>query len=151
MKVKMYVKGRVFSNKEMMEAVLRIVTEKRDRVERLLFSGQGSPIEAEYMGIIAVLRKLFQSKRRIKHLDLYSSNEVLVNQLNKTYRVSSERLQPLYKTLMGLLENVEFSVYKISAYDMSAFLGWHAYKLEDEHKIIEMLEQADVEVLDLWV
>ena len=68
--------------------------------------GRATNNQAEYQAIISALEKAI--KLGARRVDLYSDSELVVKQLNGSYRVKAPALKPLYqqvKKLQGLFEH----------------------------------------------
>jgi len=60
---------------------------------------------AEYYSLIVALIKC--KDLNIKYLDIYGDSLLVIKQLNKEYKISSENLTPLYANAISILENFE--------------------------------------------
>ena len=58
---------------------------------------------AEYFGLIAGLKRLRDSPHRIGHLDIEGDSELVINHLNYSYQVRSNRLRPLLLQVRDLI------------------------------------------------
>lgn len=58
---------------------------------------------AEYFGLIAGLKRLRDSPHRIGHLDIEGDSELVINHLNYTYQMRSNRLRPLLTRVRDLI------------------------------------------------
>lgn len=75
---------------------------------------------AEYFGLIEGLKRLRDSPHRVGHLSIEGDSELVVNQVNGRYHVSSARLKPLYNRVQDLLhacQGREFDSYDCSHID----------------------------------
>ena len=60
---------------------------------------------AEYSGLILALQKCVALN--IKSVSIFGDSHLVINQLNKEYKISSENLRPLYATAISILEKFE--------------------------------------------
>lgn len=72
---------------------------------------------AEYFGLIQGLKHLRDSPHRIGHLSIEGDSELVINQLNGTYSVHSNRLRPLLTRVRQLLDSCEGRVF--DSYDVA--------------------------------
>lgn len=59
---------------------------------------------AEYKGLIEGLKRLRDSTHEVEHLNIEGDSELVINQLNGSYNVRSNRLRPLYNRARQLLD-----------------------------------------------
>jgi ribonuclease HI len=69
--------------------------------ERSWFLGTGTNNEAEYQALIAGLKAA--DRQGCEFLTVFSDSELVVRQMEGSYRVSSSRLRPLYAKAANLL------------------------------------------------
>jgi phosphoribosylglycinamide formyltransferase-1 len=69
---------------------------------KAFFLGQATNNVAEYTGLVKALEAA--AKTGSEQLFLYSDSELLVKQINGQYKVKSEKIRPLYRQAMSLLE-----------------------------------------------
>src|SRR6266699_3068305 len=62
---------------------------------------------AEYTAAITAV-KWVRKRVQTKELLIYGDSELVINQLNKVYKVKSQRIRPLFTELIGLLEAISW-------------------------------------------
>lgn len=62
---------------------------------------------AEYFGLIAALKRLRCSPHYITHLSIEGDSELVINHLNYTYQIRSNRLRPLLFNVRNLISKCE--------------------------------------------
>lgn len=73
------------------------------------YLGKGTNNQAEYKGLILGLEKAVELS--ISELSVFGDSQLVINQVNGIYKVSSPQIKPLYekvKELKSKIENVEF-------------------------------------------
>ena len=88
-----------------------VLTDKKAKhlCARGLFLGKTTNNEAEYTAVI----KALEAARQIKaeQITVFSDSELLVKQINGQYKVKSEKLRPLFRQAIELLD--EFKNWKL--------------------------------------
>lgn len=64
--------------------------------------------EAEYTGLIDALK--WARSRGLTELTIHSDSELLVHQLDGSFRVKAEKLKPLFQEVKSLLEGIRYEV-----------------------------------------
>jgi ribonuclease HI len=72
------------------------------------YLGIGTNNEAEYAGLIDALK--WARSRGLTELMLHSDSELLVHQLDGSYKVKAEKLKPLFQEAKSLLVGVKYEV-----------------------------------------
>ncbi len=99
--------------------------------ERAFFLGRGTNNEAEYRGLIAGLAAA--GRMRAVRLEVFSDSELIIRQMNGSYRVSSPRLRPLYHEAQALARHFREVTFR---------------SVPREHPMIVKADQLCNEVLD---
>ena len=72
------------------------------------YLGIGTNNEAEYAGLIDALK--WARSRGLTEVTLHSDSELLVHQMDGSYKVRAEKLKPLYAEAKSLLIGVKYEV-----------------------------------------
>ncbi len=71
---------------------------KEEIIKTINISKEGSPIEAEYIGLIYIFEKIFAEKKikKLTDVNIFTNNLTVAMQINGKFRVSSNRVIALY-------------------------------------------------------
>lgn len=75
------------------------------------YNGEMTNNSAEYLAIIAALKKAHGEYGKGAEIELYSDSELVVNQLNMNYKVRDKKLKVLYEEANGLSKNFAACVF----------------------------------------
>lgn len=149
MNLKIYIRGSSRWNEEKMRAVVLIKTEEKELVRMWEFQKRGSPIEAEYLVLIKIVEALKNSKKSLKSIEIYSTIETVVRQMEGKFRVNSGKIAMLYGRLTDALNGINYKVNWISKAEMDKILRPPVSHLPDE-KLKTLLDKIDFDVEELW-
>jgi len=150
MDVKIYLKGSSIIRDEKMRAVVLIKTNKKEITRMFEFNKKGSPLEAEYLALIKVIERLKDVKNRLTSVEIFSTIETMVRQIEGRYRVSSKEIIPLYLKVMNSLRDFNYSTRLISKEEMDRVLRFPVAEMSEE-KLKSLLDKVDFDIEDLWV
>lgn len=102
--IKIYTDGSSRGNPGPAGIGILIIDDKGNEVKRISeYIGETTNNIAEYS---ALLRAVIEcEKRKIYSVEFFTDSELLVNQLNKVYKIKNEGLKPLYVKLLSKLMN----------------------------------------------
>lgn len=102
--IKIYTDGSSRGNPGPAGIGILIIDDKGNEVKRISeYIGETTNNIAEYR---ALLRAVIEcEKRKIYSVEFFTDSELLVNQLNKVYKIKNEGLKPLYVKLLSKLMN----------------------------------------------
>lgn len=102
--IKIYTDGSSRGNPGPAGIGILIIDDKGNEVKRISeYIGETTNNIAEYS---ALLRAVIEcKKRKIYSVEFFTDSELLVNQLNKVYKIKNEGLKPLYVKLLSKLMN----------------------------------------------
>ncbi len=81
-----------------------IIDEKGSENKKISeYIGETTNNIAEYRALLRAVEEC--ERRKINSVEFFSDSQLLVNQLNKAYKVTNEGLKPLYVKLMSRLMN----------------------------------------------
>lgn len=102
--IKIYTDGSSRGNPGPAGIGILIIYDKGNEVKRISeYIGETTNNIAEYR---ALLRAVIEcEKRKIYSVEFFTDSELLVNQLNKVYKIKNEGLKPLYVKLLSKLMN----------------------------------------------
>ncbi|MDE1855840.1 MAG: ribonuclease HI family protein [Candidatus Micrarchaeota archaeon] len=75
------------------------------------YNGERTNNSAEYLAIIAALKKAHGEYGNGAEIELYSDSELVVNQLNMNYKVRERKLKVLYEEASGLAKKFAACVF----------------------------------------
>lgn len=81
---------------------------RRTIAERSRYVGRCTNNEAEYSALILGLE--WANSRGFTRLELHSDSELMVNQINGSYKVRSPRIKPLFDKVVSLLKEKDWSI-----------------------------------------
>ena len=64
--------------------------------------------QAEYLALINALQD--SHKQGYNNISLYLDSELIVKQIKKEYKVKNDKMIPLYKQVIKLLENIQWTI-----------------------------------------
>lgn len=79
-----------------------LILEGKKETLETFYNGIKTNNEAEYLAVIAALKKLIKDGKESFPLIIYSDSELLIKQLTGKYKVKNERLIPLKEEVINL-------------------------------------------------
>jgi hypothetical protein len=150
--IEIYIKGSYIPRDEKM-CVNVLIRRKTKEVSRYFeIRGKGSAIEAEYLGLLKIIKtlKCRLTKKHLTTLKIFTINEVIVKQLAGEYRVSNSRISNLHYELKRMLEGVNYQAIWLSKSEMNEKMKVHT-EIYNEKQIKDLLNKIDFDEEDLWV
>lgn len=74
------------------------------------YLGTATNNEAEYQAVILALEWLSIKKNKAQEVQFFLDSELVVRQLNKSYKVKSQNLKPLYHKVKLLQKNLGYEI-----------------------------------------
>lgn len=112
MKFEIYTDGASRSNPGPSASGFVIFENKRIVAQSFFYNGKKTNNIAEYLAIIAALKKVANEYGAKSEIKLFSDSELVVNQLQGNYKVKDEKLKVLYKeakSIIAKFSRCEFS------------------------------------------
>lgn len=150
--IEIYIKGSYVPRDEKMCVSVLIKTNSKEISRYFEIKEKGSAIEAEYIGLIKVIKSLNDrlSKKRLTFLKIFTINEVIVKQLGGEYRVSNSRILALYSELKKLLVGINYQAIWLSKSEMNEKMKSQS-GIYNEKQLKDLLNRIDFDEEDLWV
>lgn len=102
--IKIYTDGSSRGNPGPAGIGILIIDDKGNEVKRISeYIGETTNNIAEYSALLQAVIEC--EKRKIYSVEFFTDSELLVNQLNKVYKIKNEGLKPLYVKLLSKLMN----------------------------------------------
>ncbi len=108
MKFYVYTDGAARGNPGRSASGYRILNDRHKLlIRRTFYNGIKTNNAAEYIAIIAALKVVLEEYGSRSEVELFSDSELVVNQLNKNYKVKNGKLKELNKKASLLIEKFE--------------------------------------------
>ena len=85
---------------------------KKHTIKRSFYNGIKTNNNAEYIAVISALKKVGEEFGYSNEITIFSDSELVVNQLNKKYKVRDEKLKELNKEAFGIIKKFEKCEFK---------------------------------------
>lgn len=150
--VEIYIKGSYIPRDEKMCVNVLIKSERKETSRLLELKEKGSAIEAEYIGLIKILKSLKErlSKKKLTFLKIFTINEVIVKQVEGRYKVNKPRVGFLFSELMKLLDGLNYQVIWLSKSEMNERMKPHS-EIYSDKQLKDLLSKIDFDGEDIWV
>lgn len=148
MKVKIYVRGSSILREEKMRVSFLIKSERGEVARFLEFPGKGSPLKAEYLALLVIFERLKNSRKPLTHVEIYSTNEVMVRQMEGKFTVTAKEIVPVYYALLKKLKGVTCILRWIPKAEMDRVFRSSLAEMDDKTLRI-LLDRIDFDVSEL--
>lgn len=148
--VSIYLKGSYYPLTESMRFMYLIKEGDRETLRTGDVNKKGSPLEAEYLGLLKSLEYIKGIKKDLKYLKIFSTNQIMVRQMKGEYRIQNPEMRSLFTLIHQHLSSMEWEIIWIPKDRMNEVFTISTTKFY-ENNLKDLLDSIDMDEEDVWV